>query len=237
MRIAIAAGIVSLIIFLTVLNINRSRVDRVVPNAGPSSAKPVAESSLKEKDATATSKASPADHPVKLNVYNLESPEITAALERREQELVKALARRNEKRLNPLNISPPEAPRSAAMVETASEFRKNLEAAAEDSTLGNPKDDTTLILDGLETSEGGVGAQQKAIQDIYESREQTNQPTSSPIGYVYAQKRLSLLHETGVVGIEPGSRLAVLERRGQNLLVSYDGFRGEVPIMDTRANP
>jgi hypothetical protein len=58
-----------------------------------------------------------------------------------------------------------------------------------------------------------------------------------PNTYVYAAARLSIVHDAGVVGVPEGSRLTVLEQRGENLLVSYRGYKGEVIALETRAKP
>ncbi len=95
----------------------------------------------------------------------------------------------------------------------------------------------SLVANLLNDPERAAVAAQDAARSAIEAAAAPVGVQMPPQTYVYAAKRLSIMHDAGVVGVSEGTRLTVLEQRGESLLVSYRGYTGEVDALDTRNEP
>ncbi len=232
-RLALAFGVMAIIVFLIVVNMNRNRAGQWVENENGEPGLTASNTKSGGSEKAAQTAANAPRLIEQSDIGDFESPEITAALERRERKLINELMKANGER-EPRPGSPIEEQRRAS----TSAAQQNLEIAVEPTT-GNSPGEAPEDNDGLFSQEAEMPILDGETDGsaMQETDVPQAQPPARPIGYVYAQKRLTILHDAGVVGIAPGSRLAVIERRGENLLVSYEGYRGEVPLIDTRIEP
>jgi hypothetical protein len=225
--------VVAIIVLLILVNMNRNRVGQWVATTSRSSGLTGSQGAFGVTDRIVPAAADAQQSRAPRHTDDFESPEIAAALERRERKLVDELMKANGERESGVD-SPPEGQRQARTTGARADFENAVEPTSESVRTGAGADNDSLSSQEAEMGILDVETDESAMQEI--NAPQPKSP-AAPMGYVYAQRRLSILHDAGVVGIAPGARLAVIERRGENLLVSYEGYRGEVPLIDTRNEP